>query len=102
MNAFNGIKVFSATMVHDRACLGEKVTEWIRMNPHCQLVDKEITQSSDNAFHCITITLFYNEDLTKKREEGKDAKQQKPTTASGQGRGGVGSTPQRVVSSRQQ
>ena len=27
---FNGVKVFSATMVSERERLGEKVTEWLR------------------------------------------------------------------------
>jgi hypothetical protein len=56
---FNGVKVFSATMAHDRENLGEKVTAWIRGNPGCHLVDTVVTQSSDQAFHCIAITLFF-------------------------------------------
>lgn len=61
MSAFNGVKVFSATMVRDRNELGEKVTEWIRAHPKCDIVDYKVTQSSDSEFHCITISLFYNE-----------------------------------------
>jgi len=60
MNAFDGVKVFSATMVHDRATLGEKVTAW--MTDHAktiEVVDIKVTQSSDEAFHCIAITVFY-------------------------------------------
>lgn len=68
MKVFNGLKVFSATMIADRQLLGESVTKWIRDNPHCEIVDKTITQSSDDKFHCIAITLFYYEDLTKKKE----------------------------------
>lgn len=30
---FNGVKVFSPTMVNDRAKLGEPVTEWIASHP---------------------------------------------------------------------
>ena len=56
---FNGVKVFSATMVADREQLGEKVTAWIAANPQCKLTDITITQSSDEAFHCIAITVFY-------------------------------------------
>jgi folate-dependent tRNA-U54 methylase TrmFO/GidA len=56
---FNGMKVFSATKAMDREALGERVTEWLRANPRVQIVDKTVTQSSDNEFHCITITLFY-------------------------------------------
>ena len=60
---YNGAKVFSATMVMDRERLGDKITDWIQDNPHCEVRDVVITQSSDEAFHCIAITLFYWEDL---------------------------------------
>ena len=56
---FNGVKVFSATMAHDRELLGEKVTTWIRGNPNKKIVDAVVTQSSDEAFHCIALTLFF-------------------------------------------
>ncbi len=59
---FNGVKVFSATMVADRDQLGEKVTAWLASNPNKKLTDIVITQSSDEAFHCIAITVFYFED----------------------------------------
>ena len=59
---FNGVKVFSATMVADREQLGEKVTDWIARNPNKKVTDMVITQSSDEAFHCIAITVFYSED----------------------------------------
>ncbi len=60
---FNGVKVFSATMVADRDQLGEKVTDWMSKNPSKKVTDIVITQSSDEAFHCIAITVFYFEDL---------------------------------------
>lgn len=101
MNQFNGIKVFSATKARDRDLLGELVTDWIRSHQHCEIVDKVITQSSDEAFHCLAITLFYNEDFTTKREEGKDASQQKQTAAPITSRVGVGAASQRVVSTRE-
>jgi hypothetical protein len=56
---FNGVKVFSATMVADRDQLGEKVTAWMATNSHLKVTDIVITQSSDEAFHCIAITVFY-------------------------------------------
>jgi hypothetical protein len=59
---FNGVKVFSATMVMDREQLGEKITNWIQANPQCEVRDIIVTQSSDEAFHCIAITLFYWEE----------------------------------------
>jgi ABC-type sugar transport system substrate-binding protein len=60
---FNGVKVFSATMVADREQLGEKVTEWIAKYPGKKVTDMVITQSSDEAFHCIAITVFYWEEV---------------------------------------
>ena len=62
---FNGVKVFSATMVADREQLGEKVTDWIAKNPHKKVTDMVITQSSDEAFHCIAITVFFHEDINR-------------------------------------
>ena len=64
--AFNGVKVFSATMVTDREQLGEKITDWIQNHQNCEVRDAIVTQSSDEAFHCIAITLFYWEDSEKK------------------------------------
>ncbi len=57
---FSGVKVFSATMAQERDQLGEKITQWLKANPGVQIVDKIVTQSSDEAFHCLAITLFYN------------------------------------------
>lgn len=59
---FNGVKVFSATMAQERENLGEKVTNWIREHSQCQIVDTIVTQSSDEAFHCLAITVFYWEE----------------------------------------
>jgi len=59
--SFNGVKVFCATKAADRDQLGEKVTAWIKEHPSYALVDKVVTQSSDEAYHCITISLFYRE-----------------------------------------
>jgi hypothetical protein len=58
-NQFNGVKVFSATMVAEREQLGEKITEWMRQNPQYEIREAFVTQSSDEAFHCIAITLFF-------------------------------------------
>jgi hypothetical protein len=63
---FNGVKVFSATMVADRDQLGEKVTAWIAQHPDKKVTDIVITQSSDEAFHCIAITVFYWEELSRR------------------------------------
>lgn len=67
--SFNGLRVFSATMVADRDLLGEKVTEWMRANPHITVTQTVVTQSSDDQFHCIAITVFYNEDMEAGRAE---------------------------------
>lgn len=63
MEKFNGVKVFSATKWQDREVLGEKVTEWIRARPSLRIIDTVVTQSSDAEFHCITITLIYDEPI---------------------------------------
>ena len=60
---FNGVKVFSATMVADRDQLGEKVTDWMARHQQYKVTDVVVTQSSDEAFHCIAITVFYWEDI---------------------------------------
>ena len=60
-NAFTGVKVFSATMAQERDQLGEKITTWLSNHPGVEIVDKIVTQSSDEAFHCLAITLFFND-----------------------------------------
>ena len=60
---FNGVKIFSATMAPEREHLGEKVTTWMAEHPKANVVDTVVTQSSDEAFHCLTITVFYWEAL---------------------------------------
>lgn len=59
---FNGVKIFTATKAKEREELGETITKWLRDNPKIKVVDKVVTQSSDNEFHCLTITLFYKEE----------------------------------------
>lgn len=57
---FDGVKVFCATKQKEREELGEQVTRWLDdQRGGLTVVDKVITQSSDHAFHCLTITLFY-------------------------------------------
>lgn len=53
-----GCKVFATTMERDRRVIGERVTEWIR-GSGATLVDTYVVQSSDEAFHCLTIVIFY-------------------------------------------
>jgi len=56
---FTGVKVFSTTLARDREVMGETITRWLKENPTAEIVDKEVTQSSDKEFHCLTVTLFY-------------------------------------------
>jgi hypothetical protein len=56
---FNGVKIFSATMAQNRDTLGERIGEWLGSDPRREVVDTVVTQSSDEAFHCIAITIFY-------------------------------------------
>ena len=58
---FNGVKVFSATMVRQREVLGERVTEWIRDNSDVHVLRTVVAQSSDQQFHCLSIVLFCGE-----------------------------------------
>jgi len=62
---FNGVKVFSATMFADRERLGETVTVWLERHPEVKVTQMVVTQSSDAAFHCIAITVFYWEPLAR-------------------------------------
>ena len=59
--SFTGVRVFSTTLARDREAMGDNITKWIRDNPHLEVVDRVVTQSSDKEFHCLTITLFYKE-----------------------------------------
>jgi len=58
--------VFCVTMFHQRQTLGEQVTAWLEQaratRPGFQIVDIIVRQSSDRAYHAISITVFFNED----------------------------------------
>lgn len=56
---FTGVKVFSATKAKEREELGDAVTRWLASNADLEIVDREVRQSSDNEFHCLSIVLFY-------------------------------------------
>lgn len=58
-NAFDGVKVISATMIAQRGQLGEAVTDWIGQHPSLKIVDVVVRQSSDSRFHCVSVTIFY-------------------------------------------
>jgi len=57
---FTGVKVFSATKAKEREELGETITRWLKANA-VDVVDRVVTQSSDNEFHCLSIVLFFRE-----------------------------------------
>lgn len=61
MADFTAVKVFSTTLARDREVMGESITRWLAQHPGVEVVDREVSQSSDREFHCLTITLFYRE-----------------------------------------
>lgn len=52
------VKVFSATKVRDRESLGERITEYVQAHPELEPTRYQVLQSSDSAFHCLSIILF--------------------------------------------
>ena len=46
-------------MQRDRDVLGDRVSQWRADNPQLEIVDVVVTQSSDESFHCLAITVFY-------------------------------------------
>jgi len=61
ITGYTSVKVFSATRHVEREKLGEHVTEWLGANPRLEVVDTQVLQSSDTAYHCHTIILFLKE-----------------------------------------
>ncbi len=61
MEQATGVKIFSTTLARDREVLGETITRWIAEHPGVEILDKQVRQSSDREFHCLTVTLFYRE-----------------------------------------
>lgn len=56
---FTGVKVFSATKAKEREELGETITRWLQANSDLEIVDRVVSQSSDNEFHCLSVVFFY-------------------------------------------
>lgn len=54
-----GIKVFSASKAKERVGLGDRINEWLHSAPPKEIRDVSVTQSSDEEFHCLTITFWY-------------------------------------------
>jgi folate-dependent tRNA-U54 methylase TrmFO/GidA len=61
MPAFTGVKVFTTTLARDREAMGESIGRWLAEHPDVEVVEKQVTQSSDSEFHCLSITLFYRD-----------------------------------------
>lgn len=61
MESFSGVKVFSATKAKEREEIGDLIPQWLRENPTLEIVDRIVLQSSDNEFHCLTLTFFYRQ-----------------------------------------
>ncbi len=84
----NGIEVFSATKAKEREQLGEQITTWLKSNSHITILDKLVTQSSDSEFHCVTITIFYNDNgkaVTKKEPHVFQDPHRPPPSRNGMG-----------------
>jgi hypothetical protein len=81
----NGVKVFSATMVAQRQVLGETVSAWLEearaKRTGFAVVDIVISQSSDNAFHCISAVLFFQECLPKASAPKERSHHEQPSLA---------------------
>jgi hypothetical protein len=41
--------------------MGDHIGRWLNDHPDIEVVDKQVTQSSDREFHCLSITFFYRE-----------------------------------------
>ncbi len=61
MHTVTKVKVFTETKHRERQALGEAVTAWLEEHPHLAIVKEVVTQSSDEAYHCLSITLFLGE-----------------------------------------
>lgn len=58
---YNGVKVFSASKAEEREFLGERVTSWLAEHSHLEVRKIQTLQSSDKAFHCISVIVFYED-----------------------------------------
>ena len=59
--SFTGVKVFTTTLARQREEMGENVRRWLADHPELEVVDREVKQSSDSEFHCLSIIVFYRE-----------------------------------------
>lgn len=61
---FDEVKIFSATRAKERSELGETITAWLNEHPFLMPVARDVSQSSDREFHCLTITLYLVRDAS--------------------------------------
>lgn len=59
ISGYTGCKVFSGTRPSDRDQLGERMTAWLGANPDVEVIATVTVQSSDHAFHCLSLVIFY-------------------------------------------
>ena len=64
---FDGVKVFAASMMAERALLGDQVTDWLQTHPEHQVTEIVVTQSSDSSYHCLAFCIFYRSRAAAKR-----------------------------------
>jgi hypothetical protein len=53
--------VFTASTASERSNLGQRVTGWLEAHASVIVTDAVTVQSSNAAWHCVTIVLFYRE-----------------------------------------
>jgi hypothetical protein len=56
-----GLKVFSATTPRDRGGLGDVITKWLAELTNPRILGWRVLQTSDSAYHCLTIVFFFEE-----------------------------------------
>jgi hypothetical protein len=61
---YDGVQVFSATMAAGREHLGDRIAAWLHEHRGVDVVAVTVSQSSDERFHCLTVTLFWRSDVT--------------------------------------
>ena len=59
LDGYDGVKVFTATMIEQRARLGEQVTAWLHAHSDRVPTAVIVRQSSDARFHCLSILIFW-------------------------------------------
>ena len=45
-------------MARERERLGERVSDWLAANPQLEVLQTIVSQSSDSAYHCLSLVLL--------------------------------------------